>query len=79
MNANDPYLEYYETEEAMLQNTPINIIFLDSCLGVVRDGNLQRQTNSSFTLILRERYLKLVAETRYFTAEISISIDIQFC
>lgn len=64
VNYSDPYLEYYEDEDAVFQNYPINIIFLDNIIRVVRDQKTARYKNV-FTLILRDRELSLVAQTRY--------------
>ena len=64
MNYNDPYLEYYESEEAMLENTPINILFLASCMNVVRERVRTGQQEAAFTIVLKERYLTLIAATR---------------
>ena len=63
MNGTDPYLEYYNSEEQIFTGSPINILFLDSCSHVAKRHSKQRYEHM-FTLVLKERQLSLVAQSR---------------
>ena len=64
MSGTNPYLEYYEDEDSVFTGHPINIIFLDTCRDVTQAGRHSRHDNV-FTIVLRDRNLRLVAQTRY--------------
>ena len=59
----DPYLEYYVNEDCIFSSPPINIVFLDSCKLVTRNQKTNNYSNV-FTLVLRERQLSLMAQSR---------------
>ena len=59
----EPYLEYYENEDKMFQNSPINMVMLDTCRYVIRNDTNSRYANV-FSLVLKGRHLQLVAPMR---------------
>ena len=64
MNDISPYLEYYENEDGIFTDVPINMFVLDTCLYIKRNVPTPRYDNV-FTLILKDRHLRLVAQSRY--------------
>jgi hypothetical protein len=63
INHDYPYLEYHRNEESIFSNVPLKTIFLDSCLYLTRNQRTSRY-NNVFTLVLRDRKLSLVADSR---------------
>lgn len=63
ISGTNPYLEYYVDEDSVFTGHPINIIFLDTCHDVTQASRHSRQ-DCVFTVVLRDRNLRLVAQTR---------------
>ncbi len=63
INGTDPYLEYYESEDLIFTNNPINMFFLDKCRKVEKHAEKGRHQNV-VSVIMRDRELDLVAQSR---------------